>query len=488
MKEATLIYPHQLFKVHPAVTPGRLIYLVEEPLFVIEFPIHRQKLLLHRLSMQAYKQELEEVGYQVRYLAVATDITSTGDVFTLLKKDGVEHLHVADVTDYWLAKRIITACIKEGIGVTWYESPLFILAKEDAIARYKSAKKYLATFYKKLRIDTDILVTENKEPVGGQWSFDADNRQKFPKGFMLPDDPGMIDTSDVTKAKEWLATIGGEQYGTSALWLPYTRVGAEGWLQTFFQERFENFGTYEDAIAPGHTLLFHSGLSALINIGLLSPQYVIDEALQYAKKNQTPMNSLEGFIRQILGWREFIRAAYECDGVAMRTKNFWQHTRKLPAAYWTGETGILPVDAAISRALQFGYNHHIERLMVLGNVMLLSQINPDDVYQWFMAMYVDAYDWVMVPNVYGMSQFADGGLFATKPYISGSNYIKKMSSYSGGEWEEIWTALYWNFIATHQDFFLKNHRLSMMPRLLEKMNPEKKIAFKKIATDYLESH
>jgi len=171
----------------------------------------------------------------------------------------------------------------------------------------------------------------------------------------------------------------------------------------------------------------------------------------------------------------------------MRTKNFWQHTRPLPADFWNATTGIPPIDATISRALKFGYNHHIERLMVLGNFMLLRQTHPDAVYSWFMAMYVDAYDWVMVPNVYGMSQFADGGIFATKPYISGSNYLRKMSDYSSGHWEELWTSLYWNFIATHRDFFIKNHRLSMMPRLLDKMDPVRKEHNQAIAHTYFQT-
>jgi deoxyribodipyrimidine photolyase-related protein len=197
------------------------------------------------------------------------------------------------------------------------------------------------------------------------------------------------------------------------------------------------------------------------------------------------LNSLEGFVRQVIGWREFIRASYECDGTAMRTKNFWKHKRPLPLSFWNATTGVLPLDNAIEKALTSGYNHHIERLMVLGNFMLLTETHPDDVYRWFMGMYVDAYDWVMVPNVYGMSQFADGGIFATKPYISGSSYLKKMSDYTKGTWEDLWTALYWNFIGKNKEFFLSNHRLSMMPRLLEKMSQEKQKEYKTRATEYL---
>jgi deoxyribodipyrimidine photolyase-related protein len=257
------------------------------------------------------------------------------------------------------------------------------------------------------------------------------------------------------------------------------------YLHTFLEERLTLFGPYEDAIHTSHCRLFHSAISPLLNIGLLCPETVLQTTIAFATANQVPIASLEGFVRQILGWREFIRAAYEVDGRKMRSTNFFDHTRPLALELWDGTTGIPPIDTAVRGALRFGYTHHIERLMVLGNFMLLSKTDPDEVYHWFMAMYVDAYDWVMVPNVYGMSQFADGGLFATKPYISGSNYIRKMSSYESGDWEELWTALYWNFIADHQVFFLKNHRLSMMPRLLIKMATEKRVVYLKRAATYL---
>lgn len=485
MREATLIYPHQLFEEHPAITKNRPVYLVEEPLFLTEFPSHRQKLLLHRLSMQVYYEDLKKAGYTVTYLDVQT-LKDTSSVFDRLVKDGVTSVHVVDVTDTWLNKLIIEGCDKNQISLQWYESPLFLLPKKEAVERYVASKKHMARFYKSLRIDKTILVTDTKEPVGGQWSFDEENRQKLPKNLVPPSDPSFVDSPELQAALLWLEKIKSESYGEAKQWIPYTHDTAKAWFKTFLKERFVHFGAYEDALSPSHTLLFHSALSPLLNTGLLTPRYVLDKTLLYAEANQIPLNSLEGFIRQILGWREFIRASYECDGDTMRTKNFWQHTRALPAQFWTGETGVLPVDTAIKNALHFGYNHHIERLMVIGNVLLLSQTHPDEVYRWFMAMYVDAYDWVMVPNVYGMSQFADGGIFATKPYISGSNYIKKMSAYPKGEWEEIWTALYWNFIHTHQEFFLKNHRLSMMPRLLQKMDAEKRDRFLSVAREYLE--
>jgi deoxyribodipyrimidine photolyase-related protein len=485
MSEATVIYPHQLFTKHPAIKAGRPIFLVEEPLFLTEFPIHTQKLLLHRLSMKAYERTLVAAGHTVTYLEVSK-LTDTASVFKTLHQHGVTHLHIADTTDYWLEKRIDTAAHTHSFTLTRYESPLFILGKDDAVARYTKSKKHMARFYKQLRIDKHILIEQDNEPVGGQWSFDSDNRKKIPKGLSLPTEIEIHnETSDISEALTWLKGVKGEQYGEARIWIPWTHAVALEYLNEFISTRLKFFGDYEDAITMKEVRLFHSTLSPLINIGLLSPTEVIEAVITHGEQHDVELNCIEGFVRQVIGWREFIRASYECDGVAMRTKNFWNHTRPLPDSFWTATTGVLPLDNAIEKALTYGYNHHIERLMVLGNFMLLTKTNPDHVYRWFMAMYVDAYDWVMVPNVYGMSQFADGGIFATKPYISGSSYLKKMSDYPAGDWEELWTALYWNFISEHKDFFLSNHRLSMMPRLLEKMTEEKQDGYHTVATTYL---
>ncbi|MFT5468253.1 MAG: deoxyribodipyrimidine photolyase-related protein [Verrucomicrobiales bacterium] len=211
---------------------------------------------------------------------------------------------------------------------------------------------------------------------------------------------------------------------------------------------------------------------------------MLDRALEFAKENDTPLNSLEGFVRQIIGWREFMRGAYDHLGVRCRTSNFWGfEDRTIPTAFYEGTTGIDPVDTAIRRALDHGYCHQIERLIILGNFMLLCGLHPDRVYDWFMELFVDAYDWVMVPNVY---EFADGGLFTTKPYISGSNYVRKMSDYPKGEWCEAWDGLFWAFVKNHEDFFRKQHRLGIMVRQIDKMAPEKLKAHLAAADEFLE--
>jgi deoxyribodipyrimidine photolyase-related protein len=253
-------------------------------------------------------------------------------------------------------------------------------------------------------------------------------------------------------------------------WWATTRQQALNAFDRFLGERFEHFGDYEDAISTRGDVLFHALLSPSINLGLITPREVLDKALAHAEKHGTPINALEGFVRQIIGWREFIRGVYRRFGHEQETTNFWGHTRLLGEAWYTAETGLPPLDDAIDKANRLGWNHHIERLMILGNLMLLCEVHPRECYRWFMEMFVDSSDWVMGPNVYGMGIFSDGGVFATKPYACGSNYLLKMSDYKKGEWCETVDGLYWRFIDRHRDFFSGNPRLAMMSRMLDKLD------------------
>lgn len=256
-------------------------------------------------------------------------------------------------------------------------------------------------------------------------------------------------------------------------------------MNDFLETRFLEFGDYEDAIVRNASILNHSVLTPMLNVGLLTPHQILDKTIAFAFEHNIPINSLEGFVRQIIGWREFIRGVYLTKGRQERTTNFWGFSRKIPASFYDGTTGILPVDETIRKVISTGYCHHIERLMVLGNFMLLCEFDPDDVYHWFMELFIDAYDWVMVPNVYGMSQFADGGILSTKPYISGSNYLMKMSDYPKGEWQEIWDALFWRFMDKQRAFFLGNPRLGMLIRTFDKWETTKQHAVHQKAEAFL---
>jgi deoxyribodipyrimidine photolyase-related protein len=234
-------------------------------------------------------------------------------------------------------------------------------------------------------------------------------------------------------------------------WLPVTRAVAREWLDDFLERRLADFGPYEDAISRRSRSLFHSVLSSSLNLGLITPAAVLERAIGAAEAANVPLNSLEGFIRQIVGWREFIRGIYRRCGEEQEQSNFWKHDRLLADSWYGAETGIPPLDDAIGNAVRFGWDHHIVRLMVLGNLMTLSGIAPRTAHRWFMEMYADSSDWVMGPNVYGMALFSDGGIFATKPYICGSNYLLKMSDYRRGEWCDVVDGLYWRFVDHHRE-------------------------------------
>ena len=245
-------------------------------------------------------------------------------------------------------------------------------------------------------------------------------------------------------------------------------------LNFFIKEKLNLFGDYEDAVDQNNNILFHSTLSPYINLGLITPDIIISKTLEFHKNNNIPLNSLEGFVRQIIGWREFMRGIYQKYSDDMENKNFFKQNRKMKDSWYKGTTGLPPLDHAIKNALNNGWSHHIERLMILSNIMNLCELKPRIVYKWFMEMFVDSSDWVMVPNVYGMGLFSDGGIFATKPYICGSSYFMKMMDFKKGDWCNTMDGLYWRFINKNRKFFLKNPRLSMMVRIFDKMKIERK--------------
>ncbi len=475
LQEVTFIFPHQLFKQHPAVKKNHTIYLIEETLFFNQYTFHKQKIVLHRASMQYYTQYLRQQGYQVIYVEAKNKEADVRNLIAALAKEKTTTIHFCDVTDHWLNKRIHAAAAQHNIALVKHASPNFLNTPQSVAPFFNGKKHYFQTaFYIQQRKERNILLLPNNEPEGGQWTFDTDNRLKYPKNTTPPLVEAAAGNKYVEEAVAYTTKKFKNNYGNAAPFIyPVTFDGAEKWLADFLKIRFANFGIYEDAIVEKEFFLNHAVLTPMLNIGLLSPQQIITAAMVAAPKYNVPLNSLEGFIRQIIGWREFIQIVYEREGTKQRTKNYWGFNRKIPAAFWTGETGIEPIDSTIKKILQTGYCHHIERLMVLGNFMLLCEFDPDEVYKWFMEMFVDAYDWVMVPNVYAMSQFADGGLMTTKPYISGSNYLFKMSDYKKGEWSSIWDGLFWRFMHVHRSFFLKNPRLGMLVKTFDKMPAEK---------------
>jgi deoxyribodipyrimidine photolyase-related protein len=486
--EVSIIFPNQLYNQHPAIVANRPVYLLEEWHFFNQYQFHKEKLVLHRASMKFYEQFLKDLGLRVHYIESIKAQNKIELVLEKLHSNKVKKIHIVDPVDSWLLKKIISSSKKYSIELTIYNCPNFLNSLNDVDAYFSTKKTYFQTdFYTWQRKSRNILLEKDGKPIGGKWTYDADNRSKFPKNEIVPKVPAAASNKFVEEAEKYVQKNYANNYGTinEKHLFAINFTDTEKWLEEFLKDRFEKFGIYEDAIVAKQTVLHHSVLSPMLNIGLIAPQQIIDHAIAFSNKNNIPLNSLEGFIRQIMGWREFIRIVYEREGSKQRTTNYWKFTRKIPASFWNGTTGIAPIDITIKKVLETGYCHHIERLMVLGNFMLLCEFDPEDVHKWFMEMFIDAYDWVMVPNVYGMTQFADGGLMTTKPYISGSNYLMKMSDYEKGEWQPIWDGLFWRFMHEHRTFFLSNPRIGMLVHTFDKMSSDKQNAHLSNANNFL---
>ncbi len=442
MNKKVLIFPNQLFEDHPCLKDEADVFLVEEQRYFLDFKFHKKKLIFHRASMRAYRDFLIERGHRVHYIESGEDWRSE-----LANRE----LSAARPFDHKLEESLPG-------GITLLDPPSFLGGD------LKKSKRYLmAGFYKKQRRRLGILMDDDK-PKGGKWSFDKENRKKLPRDHKVP----RIEVREDSYIEEAVRYVksnfpdnpgGGEDFI-----YPVTFEDSREWLRRFVDQRLEFFGDYEDAISQEKEFIYHSVLSPLLNAGLLTPFEVMEEVL----KAKVPINSKEGFIRQIIGWREFILRIYLLEGERQRKSNFFEHSGKVPSSFYDASTGVPPVDNVIGKVLKNAYCHHIERLMILGNFMLLSRYDPEEIYRWFMEMFIDAYDWVMVPNVFGMSQYVDGGLMSSKPYISSSNYILKMSDFSRGRWCGVWDDLFWDFIRDNRKVLKKNPRMALMVRMLDK--------------------
>jgi deoxyribodipyrimidine photolyase-related protein len=489
MSHATVIYPHQLFEHHPAITAGNLVFIVEDPLFFTQYRFHKQKLVFHRASMKAYEAYLKHEGYDVHYIE-SSRLSHTKDIVPMLLAHGITDVFMCDPVDTWLIRRLTAALSKAHITLTLRETPMFLTDQTQLqafCARHENKKYIMRDFYIWQRKRLGVLLTEDQKPIGGSWSYDSENRKKLPKDVPVPNDPIPCINEFVTEGREYVAKHFSDNYGDDSMFFyPVTHKAAKVWLADFLKERLSCFGPYEDALTNRSTIVFHSVLSPLLNAGLLTPEYVLAQTLAFAQKNEVPLPSLEGFIRQIIGWREYIRLVYEQYGTAMRTRNYFGAKRTLPESFWNGSTGVEPIDTTIQTVLSHAYSHHIPRLMVMGNFMNLAGIDPDDCYRWFMELYIDAYDWVMVPNVYAMALYADGGTITTKPYISGSNYLLKMSDYKKAPWCDTWDALFWNFVGTHYELLKKENRLGFIGITYSKMTKEQKERYTAIAQNFIQ--
>ncbi len=451
---------------------------------------HKLKILLFLSSMRSYKDELKSKNFNVIYKDVNKDFKLSYEkkLEKTVKEKKIKEITFFEIEDKFFEKRILNLGKKNSLKINQVRSPMFLMERQE-FKDYLSKNKrpFMANFYKIVRTKMNLLMNKNGTPKGNKWSFDEENRKKLPNTIKVPVISKVKETKETTTLKKFINSNFKDHPGnTGKFWFPTTRKDASKWLDEFLKERIKLFGDYEDAVTDKSNTVFHSALSPLINLGLIAPEEIIEKLRKI--ENKVPMNSLEGYIRQIIGWREFMRGIYQNYDQRLDNTNFFNHKRKMKKSWYEGNTGLDPLDYAINNVKNYGWSHHIERLMILANIMNLCEINPKQVYKWFMEMFVDSSDWVMAPNVYGMGLFSDGGIFATKPYICGSSYFLKMMHFKKGPWCDVMDGLYWKFIDRHKKFFLKNPRLAMMVRVSEKMNKERKTRIFKAANNFIKEN
>nr|WP_306469613.1 cryptochrome/photolyase family protein [Oscillatoria laete-virens] len=473
-----------------------VILMVESRWGARRLIFHKHSLVLCYAAMRHRASSLEQSGCQVDYYSLQSKAKNYQEALVShAKKFRVKTLRVMESSDWSMQQKIPLLAERAGMRLEWVKSNQFLCHRED-FKKWAGGKNKLLmeTHYRRMRRSLGILVDENGEPEGGQWNYDHDNRSGI-RDFVKAGGPRTLsklrpprcEPDDITRQvmREVDALFPDHPGDTGDFWLPTSREQALAWFELFLKERFEQFGSYEDLMVEGEPVLFHSVLSPLLNIGLLDPLEVVERVVREYRARKLPLNSVEGFIRQIIGWREFIHGVYWTRMPEYREVNGLRATRKLPGFFYTGDTEMNCLAQVIGQVKQFAYAHHIQRLMVLGNFFLLAQIAPKEVNRWFIEMFVDAYEWVMLANVFGMILHADGGYMATKPYAASGAYIKKMSNYCAncsfdpdkktGPGACPFNYLYWNFFATHATQFAGNPRVSMMVKMWEKKpEPEKR--------------
>jgi deoxyribodipyrimidine photolyase-related protein len=474
-----VVLGNQLFPVdHLRDCEDAVVFMAEDPGLCTYVKHHQQKIVLFLAAMRSYADVLRAADFDVRYFELDAESSASYEqkLARVVSELGCTELLHFEVEDKPMETRLIDFCEQRSIERIEMRSPMFLATRDD-FRRFADdrSRMLMGDYYKRQRQRTGILVDEDGRPEGGKWSFDEANRKKLPKSMEPPEIAAAARTRHVDETIEVVERRFADHPGRAAdFWWPTTREQAQDWLRDFLDERLARFGPYEDAISRRSATVFHSVLSPILNLGLLTPDEVMHAALERHAAGDVPIESIEGFVRQVLGWREFVRGVYRVCGEEQESTNFWGHERELTHDWYHGTTGIAPLDDAIKISLRLGWAHHIQRLMVVGNLMTLCEIRPAAAWRWFMEMYVDSSEWVMVPNVYGMGIFSDGGLFATKPYICGSNYILKMSDYGKDEWCATVDGLYWRFIDKHRDFFASNPRLALMPKALDRLEKTRK--------------
>ena len=474
-----------------------MVEVTEEAIYV---PHHKKKIAFLFSSMRHFAAQLRAGGWQVDYVALDNPENTgsfTGEVKRAAAIHQPEQIFVTEPGEWRVLNAISSWSDDLSIPVNILPDDRFI-ATHDEFQNWVSGRKQLRMeyFYREMRRKTGLLM-EGDQPEGGKWNYDQENRKPASGDLFMPT-VKRFEPDEITR--DVLRLVDGHfpnHFGElEPFWFAVTADDAETVLEHFLKEALPRFGDYQDAMLTGEPFLYHSLLSFYINTGLLDPLHVCRrvEAAYYG--GEAPLNAAEGYIRQIVGWREYVRGIYWLKMPEYVNSNFFENTRPLPDFYWAGETDMACMHAVIEQTKKEAYAHHIQRLMVTGNFALMAGIDPHQVHEWYLAVYADAYEWVELPNTLGMSQFADGGLLGSKPYSSSGNYINKMSDYcktcrydvkqKTGENACPFNSLYWDFLVRNEEKLKSNHRLSQIYRTWYRMDEHKRLEYRKSAAIFLE--
>lgn len=505
-KQLRLVLGDQLNRQHSwwNDNPDEFTVLICEARSETDYVMHHiQKVVAFFLAMRDFADWLEERGFEVIYLRL-DDKENKGSPSDNLRhqiKKGKFESWAYQLPDEYRVDQALKNLKKElDLPCQVVDSEHFLTEREDLKKFFEGKKTYLMeSFYRDMRKKYDVLM-DGDNPANGKWNFDKQNRKSLPKNHEVTDPKTY--SKEVSEIVEMLEKEGVKTFGRidpdNFIW-PVTRREGLSMLRFFIDECLVDFGDYQDAMRENEWSVYHSRLSFLMNSKILSPKEVIDRVEEGWRKNKKkyPISAVEGFIRQILGWREFMRGVYWAKMPGYARSNFFRHQRKLPKWYWTGETKMNCLSQAINQSLDYAYAHHIQRLMITGNFALLAGIHPDEVDAWYLGIYIDAIEWVEITNTRGMSQFADGGIVGTKPYVSSANYVDKMSDYcknchyskskKTGEKACPFNSFFWNFYEEHRDKLENNPRIGFVYQTLSKMKPEKKEELFKQADHYLKN-
>lgn len=473
-----------------------MVEVAEEATYVRH---HKRKIAFLFSAMRHFAKTLEKQGWQVNYIQY-NDPQNTGsftsEIARAIKSNRPDRIVATEPGEWRVLESMRSWSEELGVPVDILTDDRFIATHQEFESWARDRKQLrMEYFYRDMRRKTGLLMAGD-QPEGGKWNYDAENRKAASAGLSMPSvkrfEPDQI-TQDVL---DLVSTRFDNHFGDlMPFWFAVTRDQALEVMEHFVVHALPQFGDYQDAMLTGEPFLFHSLLSFYINAGLLNPLEVCKrvEAAYYA--GDAPLNAAEGYIRQIIGWREYMRGIYWLKMPDYASENFFNNTRSLPEFYWTGETDMACMSAVITQTKQEAYAHHIQRLMVTGNFALLAGIDPHEVHEWYLAVYADAYEWVELPNTLGMSQFADGGLLGSKPYAASGNYINKMSDYckqcrfdvkqKTGEGACPFNALYWDFLIRNEEKLKDNHRLGQVFRTWYRIEEDKRIQYRESAARFL---